>query len=86
MTESSGICLNERPPRDFKKVVCILPAYNAEKILEPTLRSIPQDSVHEFILTDDCSTDRTAEVAERLGVRVIRHDRNRGHGANQKTC
>lgn len=86
MHDSGGISLNERPPRDFKRIVCVLPAYNAEKTLEATLRSIPQGSVHEFILTDDCSSDNTAAVAERLGVRVIRHDRNRGYGANQKTC
>lgn len=78
--------LNERPARDIKKVVCVMPAYNAELTLAATLNSIPAGSVHEFILTDDCSHDRTAEVAEQLGVRVIRHEQNRGYGANQKTC
>ena len=78
--------LSERPARTFRKVVCILPAYNAESTLERTLRSIPAGCVDEFILTDDCSRDRTAEIAERLGVTVIRHTHNRGYGANQKTC
>jgi glycosyltransferase involved in cell wall biosynthesis len=80
------IQLNERPARDFKKVVCVMPAYNAELTLAATLNSIPAGSVHEFILTDDCSRDHTADVAEQLGVRVIRHEQNRGYGANQKTC
>ncbi|MFZ5434170.1 MAG: glycosyltransferase family 2 protein [Calditrichota bacterium] len=86
MSESSQIQLNEPPERKFKKVVCIMPAYNAEMTLEQTLRSIPPGCVDEFILTDDCSRDRTAETAERLGIRVIRHEQNRGYGANQKTC
>jgi glycosyltransferase involved in cell wall biosynthesis len=50
------------------------------------MQSIPAGCVDEFILTDDCSRDRTAEVAERLGMTVIRHPVNRGYGANQKTC
>lgn len=76
----------ERPARQFRKVVCIMPAYNAETTLEKTFRSIPEGCVDEFILTDDCSRDRTVELAESLGIRVIRHSVNRGYGANQKTC
>lgn len=63
-----------------------MPAYNAELTLEKTFRSIPAGCVSEFILTDDGSTDNTAAIAERLGMTVIRHERNRGYGANQKTC
>jgi glycosyltransferase involved in cell wall biosynthesis len=77
---------NERPTRSFRKVVCIMPAYNAEATLEKTYLSIPDGSVDEFILTDDGSKDRTVEIAERLGMTVIRHEDNRGYGANQKTC
>lgn len=68
------------------KVTVVMPAYNAETTLERTFRDIPAGSVDEIILTDDFSTDRTVEVAEHLGIRVIRHAENRGYGANQKTC
>jgi glycosyltransferase involved in cell wall biosynthesis len=86
MAAKSYTELNERPERTFKKVVCIMPAYNAETTLEKTMASIPPGCVDEFILTDDCSKDKTAEVAERLGITVFRHKMNRGYGANQKTC
>lgn len=70
-----------------KKIVLVLPAYNAAKTLERTYREIPHDLVDEVILVDDASTDHTLEVARRLGIhRVIRHDVNRGYGGNQKTC
>jgi glycosyltransferase involved in cell wall biosynthesis len=78
--------LNERPARTFKKVVCIMPAYNAASTLEKTLQSIPAGCIDEFILTDDCSRDNTADIAERLGMTVFRHTVNGGYGANQKTC
>jgi glycosyltransferase involved in cell wall biosynthesis len=68
------------------KVVVIMPAYNAARTLERTLADIPRGCVDEVILADDCSADDTASLAERLGVRVLRHDNNRGYGANQKTC
>jgi len=77
---------NERPERKFKKVICAMPAYNAERTLEKTYRSIPAGCVDEFVLTDDGSHDNTVEIAERLGITVIQHDANRGYGANQKTC
>jgi len=68
------------------RVVVVMPAYNAARTLERTLRDIPPGCVDEIILTDDCSADETTEVAERLGLRVIRHMVNRGYGGNQKTC
>lgn len=70
-----------------KKVVVIMPAYNAGKTLEKTYREIPLDSVDEVILTDDRSVDNTVEIAKKLGVHhVIVHETNRGYGGNQKTC
>ena len=69
-----------------EKVIAVLPAYNAEKTLEKTLRDIPAGAVNEILLVDDASTDGTAALAERLGLAVIRHEKNRGDGANQKTC
>jgi glycosyltransferase involved in cell wall biosynthesis len=70
-----------------KKIIVVLPAYNAEKTLEPTFREIPFDLVDEVILVDDASRDRTFEVARQLNIRhVIRHEKNLGYGGNQKTC
>jgi len=68
------------------KVIAVMPAYNAARTLEPTVRDIPQGSVDEIILVDDASTDNTVEVAGKLGLTVVRHETNRGYGANQKTC
>ena len=69
-----------------RKVIVVMPAYNAEKTLERTLNDIPRDWVDEIILVDDASRDGTVELAGRLGLRVFVHDRNRGYGGNQKTC
>ena len=70
-----------------KRIVVVMPAYNAEKTLEQTYREIPLDIVDEVILVDDHSRDNTSELANSLGIHhVIRHDRNRGYGGNQKTC
>ena len=68
------------------KLVVVMPAYRAERTLERTYDAIPRDVVDEVLLVDDASDDATIAVAERLGIPVIRHDRNRGYGANQKTC
>jgi glycosyltransferase involved in cell wall biosynthesis len=68
-----------------KRIAVVLPAYNAEKTLESTVREIPE-LVDLRILVDDRSTDRTIEVAERLGLRTFVHDRNYGYGRNQQTC
>jgi glycosyltransferase involved in cell wall biosynthesis len=69
-----------------KKVVVVMPAYNAEKTLERTYGEIPRDVVDEVIVVDDKSHDRTVDVAHRLGLMAILHDTNRGYGGNQKTC
>ncbi|MCK4263611.1 MAG: glycosyltransferase family 2 protein [Candidatus Aminicenantes bacterium] len=69
-----------------KKVIVVMPAYNAEKTLEKTLKDIPSDWVDEIILTDDCSQDGTVELAKKLGLQVFVHQKNMGYGANQKTC
>jgi glycosyltransferase involved in cell wall biosynthesis len=69
-----------------KKVVVVMPAYNAARTIEQTTREIPMDLVDEIVVTDDASGDDTVEVARRLGLRTLVHDRNRGYGGNQKTC
>jgi len=69
-----------------KRIVVVLPAYNAEKTLELTYREIPKHIVDEILLVDDKSSDRTLEVAQRLNLEVFVHEKNKGYGANQKTC
>jgi glycosyltransferase involved in cell wall biosynthesis len=69
-----------------KKVLVVMPAYNAAQTLERTYQDIPFDVVDEVLLVDDASHDETVEVARRLGIRCFLHDRNLGYGANQKTC
>jgi glycosyltransferase involved in cell wall biosynthesis len=70
-----------------KKVVVVLPAYRAALTLERTYREIPFDIVDEVILVDDASPDNTVDEAKRLGIRhVIRHEKNKGYGGNQKSC
>lgn len=70
-----------------KKVVVVLPAYNAAKTLEMTYREIPMDVVDEIVLVDDHSRDETTALAKQLGIHhVIRHEKNKGYGGNQKTC
>jgi glycosyltransferase involved in cell wall biosynthesis len=70
-----------------KKIIVVLPAYNAEKTLMKTYREIPMDIVDEVILTDDYSNDKTLEVTKQLGLKhIIKHDKNLGYGANQKSC
>src|SRR4030042_4620036 len=73
-------------PARSKKVVVVMPAYNAEKTLERTLDDLPRDWVDEIILVDDRSRDRTLEIARGLGLRVFVHEKNKGYGGNQKTC
>jgi glycosyltransferase involved in cell wall biosynthesis len=69
-----------------RKVIVIMPAYNAEKTLQRTLDDIPMDWVDEIILVDDQSRDRTVDLARELGLQVFVHPVNRGYGGNQKTC
>ena len=69
-----------------KKIVVVLPAYNAAKTLQKTYSEIPFEFVDEVVLVDDASRDDTAELAQRLGIRTVIHPRNRGYGGNQKTC
>ena len=70
-----------------QKIIVVLPAYNAAKTLEKTVSEIPLDLVDEMILTDDCSNDNTIEIAKKLGIHhIIAHDKNKGYGANQKSC
>jgi glycosyltransferase involved in cell wall biosynthesis len=70
-----------------KKVVVVLPAYNAAQTLEQTYQEIPHDLVDEIVLVDDASRDNTVEVATKLGIHhIVSHRANRGYGGNQKTC
>jgi glycosyltransferase involved in cell wall biosynthesis len=70
-----------------KKIVVVLPAYNAAKTLERTYKEIPFDIVDDVVLVDDVSKDNTIEVAKQLGIKhIIQHDRNKGYGGNQKSC
>src|ERR1700740_3518470 len=70
-----------------KKIVVVLPAYNAAKTLKRTYDEIPFDIVDEVVLVDDHSKDNTSEVAKEIGIKyVIRHEKNKGYGGNQKTC
>lgn len=72
---------------DNKKIIVVMPAYNAAKTVEQTFKEIPFNIVDEVILVDDHSKDETYEVAKKLGIHtVIRHDKNKGYGGNQKTC
>ena len=69
-----------------KRVVVVLPAYNAEATLLSTYNEIPMSVVDDVILVDDNSTDQTVQLAEQLGIFTIVHPENRGYGGNQKTC
>jgi glycosyltransferase involved in cell wall biosynthesis len=68
------------------KIIAVMPAYNAARTLERTVQDIPPGAVDEIIVVDDCSRDNTVEIAERLGLTVVRHEKNLGYGGNQKTC
>jgi glycosyltransferase involved in cell wall biosynthesis len=69
-----------------KKVIVVMPAFNAALTLEKTVNEIPE-WVDEVILTDDASTDNTVAVAQKLGIQhILKHDQNKGYGGNQKTC
>lgn len=68
------------------KVILVLPAYNAEKTLKQTINDILPGVADEIILVDDFSNDKTVKMAKEMGLRVYQHDKNKGYGANQKTC
>ena len=70
-----------------QKVVVVLPAYNAAKTLRQTYNEIDRNIVDEVILVDDFSSDNTFEIANEIGIKqIIRHEKNKGYGGNQKTC
>ena len=69
-----------------KKIVVVMPAYNAAKTIEKTYREIPMDLVDEVVVTDDASPDDTVEIARQLGLHTLVHQENLGYGGNQKTC
>ena len=69
-----------------RRILVVLPAYNAEKTLEQTYMEIPLDIVDEVLMVDDYSADGTVSLAKKLGIKTFLHDRNYGYGRNQKTC
>ena len=70
-----------------KKIIVVMPAYNAEKTVKKTVDDLPKDLISEVILVDDCSKDNTAQKGKELGIKhIIRHEKNKGYGGNQKTC
>lgn len=73
-------------PIKNKKIIIVMPAYNAAKTLEKTYSEIPNGSYDEIILVDDASKDNTVELAKKLNLIVIEHPENRGYGGNQKSC
>ncbi|KKU49293.1 hypothetical protein A3H10_01755 [Candidatus Uhrbacteria bacterium RIFCSPLOWO2_12_FULL_46_10] len=73
-------------PYHNKKIIVVMPAYNAGKTLMKTYNDLPHEMIDEVILVDDASRDDTVEVAKTLPVHVVVHKKNRGYGGNQKTC
>lgn len=69
-----------------KKVVVVMPAYNAAQTLRRTYEEIPHHIVDEILLVDDASQDHTAQVSQEMGIKTVVHSQNRGYGGNQKTC
>lgn len=78
--------MSKKTGQRAKKIIVVMPAYNAENTLERTYHAIPKDWVDEIILTDDYSQDNTVVIAKKLGLRTLVHKINIGYGANQKTC
>jgi glycosyltransferase involved in cell wall biosynthesis len=72
--------------KDERRVVVVMPAFNAARTLEMTYKELPHDRVSLVILVDDGSSDQTIEIARRLNLRIFMHKQNYGYGANQKTC
>jgi glycosyltransferase involved in cell wall biosynthesis len=86
VTRAAAISPSEVRMLHGRRIVVVLPAYNAEKTLERTFREVPRDIADLVLLVDDGSHDRTVEVARGLGIQCHVHPENRGYGANQKTC
>jgi glycosyltransferase involved in cell wall biosynthesis len=83
----SAIRFNPAPCMlENRRIVVVLPAYNAAKTLQQTVAEIPRDIVDDIILTDDASRDGTVSLSRELGLHTLRHPVNRGYGGNQKTC
>jgi glycosyltransferase involved in cell wall biosynthesis len=80
------LCKGEYSLVNGKKVVVVLPAYNAAKTLKMTYQDIPRAFVDDVVLVDDASWDGTPAVAQELGITVVIHEENKGYGGNQKTC
>src|SRR5262249_31575569 len=80
------MCVEGKAMIDKNKVCVVLPAYNATKTLERTIREIPMNVVDDLILVDDASSDDTTPMGKRLGLATFTHERNKGYGGNQKTC
>ena len=78
----------ERKPGNAprRKVIAVMPAYNAETTLAKTVADMPPGAVDEIVVVDDASRDRTVEIARSLGLSVVARPTNGGYGANQKTC
>ncbi len=81
-----GVILGSGDVFDGKRIVVVMPAYNAEKTLRNTYAEVPRDIVDEVILVDDASRDHTVRTARRLGITTFVHLENKGYGANQKSC
>jgi len=73
-------------PNKSPKIVVVMPAFNAQKTVKKTYDDLPKDLIEEVILVDDSSGDKTAEIAQKIGITVYIHKENKGYGANQKTC
>ncbi len=73
-------------PKSKSKVIVVMPAFNAERTLEKTIKDIPSGIVSKIILVDDGSNDNTVVLAKKLGLRIFTHTANLGYGGNQKTC
>ena len=69
-----------------KKIIVVMPAYNAEETVFKTVEGLPDDIIDEIILVDDESSDNTVDVASKLNLKIFRHHKNMGYGRNQKTC